>query len=107
MGTEALRGERGWGEAGAAQISVLLGAGAWGCEEPYPTSSLSSDAFDFNYGVCVMRMREGLNISEVMQAHSEYTPHVLSTPVKNQNRILESSRTQLFSSDGGTRGGNE
>lgn len=34
-------------------------------------TSLSSDAFDFNYGVCVMRMREGLNISEVMQAHSE------------------------------------
>ncbi|OWK15752.1 SLC12A3 [Cervus elaphus hippelaphus] len=29
------------------------------------------DAFDFNYGVCVMRMREGLNISEVMQAHSQ------------------------------------
>ncbi|XP_075392640.1 solute carrier family 12 member 3 isoform X2 [Tenrec ecaudatus] len=27
------------------------------------------DAFDFNYGVCVLRMREGLNISEVMQAH--------------------------------------
>ncbi|GAB5582294.1 solute carrier family 12 member 3 isoform X4 [Prionailurus iriomotensis] len=27
------------------------------------------DAFDFNYGVCVMRMREGLNVSEVMQAH--------------------------------------
>ncbi|XP_017528475.3 solute carrier family 12 member 3 isoform X3 [Manis javanica] len=27
------------------------------------------DAFDFNYGVCVMRMREGLNISKVMQAH--------------------------------------
>ncbi|KAK2491728.1 hypothetical protein MC885_014167 [Smutsia gigantea] len=27
------------------------------------------DAFDFNYGVCVMRMREGLNISRVMQAH--------------------------------------
>ncbi|XP_044787823.1 solute carrier family 12 member 3 isoform X5 [Bubalus bubalis] len=27
------------------------------------------DAFDLNYGVCVMRMREGLNISEVMQAH--------------------------------------
>nr|XP_044617399.1 solute carrier family 12 member 3 isoform X1 [Equus asinus] len=27
------------------------------------------DAFDFNYGVCVMRMREGLNISEMMQAH--------------------------------------
>ncbi|XP_055001875.1 solute carrier family 12 member 3 isoform X3 [Sorex araneus] len=27
------------------------------------------DAFDFNYGVCVLRMREGLNVSEVMQAH--------------------------------------
>ncbi|KAM5263922.1 solute carrier family 12 member 3 isoform 2-T2 [Ctenodactylus gundi] len=27
------------------------------------------DAFDFNYGVCIMRMREGLNVSEVMQAH--------------------------------------
>ncbi|XP_036130359.1 solute carrier family 12 member 3 isoform X2 [Molossus molossus] len=27
------------------------------------------DAFDLNYGVCVVRMREGLNISEVMQAH--------------------------------------
>ncbi|XP_019522382.1 PREDICTED: solute carrier family 12 member 3 isoform X2 [Hipposideros armiger] len=31
--------------------------------------SILHDAFDFNYGVCVMRMREGLNISEVMQAH--------------------------------------
>ncbi|KAM6176822.1 solute carrier family 12 member 3 isoform 2-T2 [Erethizon dorsatum] len=27
------------------------------------------DAFDFNYGMCIMRMREGLNVSEVMQAH--------------------------------------
>ncbi|XP_006863610.1 PREDICTED: solute carrier family 12 member 3 isoform X2 [Chrysochloris asiatica] len=27
------------------------------------------DAFDLNYGVCVLRMREGLNISGVMQAH--------------------------------------
>jgi len=27
------------------------------------------DAFDFNYGVCVMRMREGLNVSDVLQAH--------------------------------------
>ncbi|NP_001076118.1 solute carrier family 12 member 3 [Oryctolagus cuniculus] len=27
------------------------------------------DAFDLSYGVCVMRMREGLNVSEVMQAH--------------------------------------
>ncbi|XP_054152159.1 solute carrier family 12 member 3 isoform X1 [Melozone crissalis] len=27
------------------------------------------DAFDFKYGVCVMRMKEGLNISRVLQAH--------------------------------------
>lgn len=29
----------------------------------------SSDAFDFKYGVCLMRMKEGLNMSRVMQAH--------------------------------------
>ncbi|KAM6118042.1 LOW QUALITY PROTEIN: solute carrier family 12 member 3 [Pterocles gutturalis] len=27
------------------------------------------DAFDFKYGVCLMRMKEGLNVSQVMQAH--------------------------------------
>ncbi|XP_068812185.1 solute carrier family 12 member 3 isoform X2 [Struthio camelus] len=27
------------------------------------------DAFDFKYGVCLMRMKEGLNTSRVMQAH--------------------------------------
>uniref|UniRef100_A0A8C6XJ68 Solute carrier family 12 member 3 n=1 Tax=Naja naja TaxID=35670 RepID=A0A8C6XJ68_NAJNA len=30
------------------------------------------DAFDFKYGVCVMRVKEGLNISRIMQAHSEF-----------------------------------
>uniref|UniRef100_A0A452T0H1 Solute carrier family 12 member 3 n=1 Tax=Ursus maritimus TaxID=29073 RepID=A0A452T0H1_URSMA len=54
------------------------------------------DAFDFNYGVCVMRMREGLNVSEVMQAHSEYMPHLLGAPVKNLNSIPESSRMIFF-----------
>ncbi|XP_054372109.1 solute carrier family 12 member 3 isoform X2 [Molothrus ater] len=29
----------------------------------------SSDAFDFKYGVCLMRMKEGLNVSRVLQAH--------------------------------------
>ncbi|XP_037671950.1 solute carrier family 12 member 3 isoform X10 [Choloepus didactylus] len=29
------------------------------------------DAFDFNYGVCVMRLQEGLNVSEAMQAHMD------------------------------------
>lgn len=33
--------------------------------------SPSSDAFDFKYGVCLLRMKEGLNISRVVQAHSE------------------------------------
>ncbi|NXI89305.1 S12A3 protein, partial [Psophia crepitans] len=28
------------------------------------------DAFDFKYGVCLMRMKEGLNVSRVMQAHA-------------------------------------
>ncbi|XP_067408189.1 solute carrier family 12 member 3 isoform X1 [Emydura macquarii macquarii] len=27
------------------------------------------DAFDFKYGVCLMRMKEGLNVSRMMQAH--------------------------------------
>lgn len=57
-------------------------------------TSLSSDAFDFNYGVCVMRMREGLNISEVMQAHSEYPPS--RHPCHRQNRIPGSARTHFF-----------
>lgn len=68
----------------------------WDQEDPDPTSSLSSDAFDFNYGVCVMRMREGLNVSEVMQAHSEYMPQLLGAPVKNLNSIPESSRMIFF-----------
>ncbi|KFP19634.1 Solute carrier family 12 member 3, partial [Egretta garzetta] len=29
------------------------------------------DAFDFKYGVCLMRMKEGLNVSRVMQAHGD------------------------------------
>lgn len=28
-----------------------------------------SDAFDLQYGVCVLRMKEGLDISRTMQAH--------------------------------------
>ncbi|NWX42514.1 S12A3 protein, partial [Steatornis caripensis] len=29
------------------------------------------DAFDFKYSVCLMRMKEGLNVSHVMQAHAD------------------------------------
>ncbi|NWR60093.1 S12A3 protein, partial [Bucorvus abyssinicus] len=31
------------------------------------------DAFDFKYGVCLMRMKEGLNVSWVLQAHVDST----------------------------------
>ncbi|NXI79266.1 S12A3 protein, partial [Rhipidura dahli] len=31
------------------------------------------DAFDFKYGVCLMRMKEGLNVSRVLQAHVDLT----------------------------------
>ncbi|NXY15742.1 S12A3 protein, partial [Atrichornis clamosus] len=31
------------------------------------------DAFDFKYGVCLMRMKEGLNVSRVLQAHLDPT----------------------------------
>ncbi|NWU10973.1 S12A3 protein, partial [Cephalopterus ornatus] len=31
------------------------------------------DAFDFKYGVCLMRMKEGLNVSRVLQAHVDST----------------------------------
>ncbi|XP_072728484.1 solute carrier family 12 member 3 isoform X2 [Ciconia boyciana] len=29
------------------------------------------DAFDFKYGVCLLRMKEGLNVSHVIQAHAD------------------------------------
>ncbi|NXW84043.1 S12A3 protein, partial [Alopecoenas beccarii] len=31
------------------------------------------DAFDFKYSVCLMRMKDGLNVSRVMQAHADPT----------------------------------
>uniref|UniRef100_A0A672U957 Solute carrier family 12 member 3 n=1 Tax=Strigops habroptila TaxID=2489341 RepID=A0A672U957_STRHB len=31
------------------------------------------DAFDFKYGVCLIRMKEGLNVSRVLQAHVDPT----------------------------------
>nr|XP_028696564.1 solute carrier family 12 member 3 isoform X15 [Macaca mulatta] len=51
-------------------IGILQSPPRWDLREKLDLiSSLSSDAFDFNYGVCVMRMREGLNVSKMMQAH--------------------------------------
>uniref|UniRef100_A0A452T0A5 Solute carrier family 12 member 3 n=1 Tax=Ursus maritimus TaxID=29073 RepID=A0A452T0A5_URSMA len=50
------------------------------------------DAFDFNYGVCVMRMREGLNVSEVMQAHMD--PEAL---------VQEEQASTIFQSEQGRK----
>ncbi|KAB1274678.1 Solute carrier family 12 member 3 [Camelus dromedarius] len=50
------------------------------------------DAFDFNYGVCVMRMREGLNISKVMQAHMD--PEAL---------VWEEQASTIFQSEQGKK----
>ncbi|NWU64169.1 S12A3 protein, partial [Pterocles burchelli] len=53
-----------------------------GYKRNWQTASLQSledyvgilhDAFDFKYGVCLMRMKEGLNVSRVMQAHADAT----------------------------------
>ncbi|NP_001192240.1 solute carrier family 12 member 3 isoform 1 [Mus musculus] len=50
------------------------------------------DAFDFNYGVCVMRMREGLNVSEALQTHT--TPEAL---------IQEEQASTIFQSEQGKK----
>ncbi|XP_029388314.1 solute carrier family 12 member 3 isoform X2 [Mus pahari] len=49
------------------------------------------DAFDFNYGVCVMRMREGLNVSEAQQSH---TPEAL---------VQEEQASTIFQSEQGKK----
>ncbi|PNJ62702.1 SLC12A3 isoform 5 [Pongo abelii] len=50
------------------------------------------DAFDFNYGVCVMRMREGLNVSKMMQVHMD--PKAL---------VQEEQATTIFQSEQGKK----
>eukprot|EP00073_Rattus_norvegicus_P032100 XP_006255199.1 PREDICTED: solute carrier family 12 member 3-like isoform X2 [Rattus norvegicus] len=49
------------------------------------------DAFDFNYGVCIMRMREGLNVSEALQTH---TPEAL---------VQEEQTSTIFQSEQGKK----
>ncbi|RLW01324.1 hypothetical protein DV515_00008199 [Chloebia gouldiae] len=39
---------------------------------PRSLTAAVSDAFDFKYGVCLMRMKEGLNVSRVLQAHGKW-----------------------------------
>ncbi|XP_025026282.1 solute carrier family 12 member 3 [Python bivittatus] len=41
------------------------------------------DAFDFKYGVCMMRVKEGLNISRIIQAHINPVFDPADVPQKN------------------------
>ncbi|XP_075289690.1 solute carrier family 12 member 3 isoform X2 [Opisthocomus hoazin] len=41
------------------------------------------DAFDFKYGVCLMRMKDGLNVSRVVQAHVNPMFEVAEQPGEN------------------------
>ncbi|XP_008833144.1 solute carrier family 12 member 3 isoform X5 [Nannospalax galili] len=50
------------------------------------------DAFDFNYGVCVMRMCEGLNVPDMMQMHTG--PEVL---------VQEEQASTIFQSEQGKK----
>uniref|UniRef100_A0ACB8EAS6 Uncharacterized protein n=1 Tax=Sphaerodactylus townsendi TaxID=933632 RepID=A0ACB8EAS6_9SAUR len=43
------------------------------------------DAFDFKYGLCMMRMKEGLNISRLMQAHINPVFDPEGDPQKNDD----------------------
>ncbi|KAF7242754.1 Solute carrier family 12 member 3 [Varanus komodoensis] len=43
------------------------------------------DAFDFRYGVCMMRMKDGLNISRLMQAHVNPVFDPAEDPEKNED----------------------
>ncbi|XP_004704711.1 solute carrier family 12 member 3 isoform X2 [Echinops telfairi] len=76
------------------------------------------DAFDFNYGVCVLRMREGLNISEVMQAHINpvFDPaedskearangarHSVSATMAPQALVREEQASTIFQSEQGRK----
>uniref|UniRef100_A0A8D2J872 Solute carrier family 12 member 3 n=1 Tax=Varanus komodoensis TaxID=61221 RepID=A0A8D2J872_VARKO len=46
------------------------------------------DAFDFRYGVCMMRMKDGLNISRLMQAHVNPVFDPAEDPEKNEDSCL-------------------
>ncbi|XP_077842277.1 solute carrier family 12 member 3 isoform X25 [Macaca mulatta] len=67
------------------------------------------DAFDFNYGVCVMRMREGLNVSKMMQAHINpvFDPaedgKEASARVDPKALVQEEQATTVFQSEQGKK----
>uniref|UniRef100_A0A2R9BHP5 Solute carrier family 12 member 3 n=1 Tax=Pan paniscus TaxID=9597 RepID=A0A2R9BHP5_PANPA len=67
------------------------------------------DAFDFNYGVCVMRMREGLNVSKMMQAHINpvFDPaedgKEASARVDPKALVKEEEATTIFQSEQGKK----
>uniref|UniRef100_A0A8I5TXT1 Solute carrier family 12 member 3 n=1 Tax=Pongo abelii TaxID=9601 RepID=A0A8I5TXT1_PONAB len=67
------------------------------------------DAFDFNYGVCVMRMREGLNVSKMMQVHINpvFDPaedaKEASARVDPKALVQEEQATTIFQSEQGKK----
>lgn len=76
LGTPAPGGGPAVGCGDAAAACAGSGrAGSATRHEPATVNCLllppSSDAFDFKYGVCLLRMKEGLNVSRVMQAHGK------------------------------------
>uniref|UniRef100_A0A8C3Y8E2 Solute carrier family 12 member 3 n=1 Tax=Catharus ustulatus TaxID=91951 RepID=A0A8C3Y8E2_CATUS len=74
------------------------------------------DAFDFKYGVCLMRMKEGLNVSQVLQAHvnptfeaAEHpkngtgTKHPLAPAVDPTTLASEHQASTIFQSEQGKK----
>ncbi|KAM6123579.1 solute carrier family 12 member 3 [Phoenicopterus ruber ruber] len=65
------------------------------------------DAFDFKYGVCLMRMKEGLNVSRVMQAHAGSAPcrrrDPLSPAADPAALVGEQQASTIFQSEQGKK----
>uniref|UniRef100_A0A8B9IXU8 Solute carrier family 12 member 3 n=1 Tax=Amazona collaria TaxID=241587 RepID=A0A8B9IXU8_9PSIT len=63
------------------------------------------DAFDFKYGVCLMRMKEGLNVSQVLQAHINPTFEAAEngTRVDPTTLACEQQASTIFQSEQGKK----
>ncbi|KAK4814139.1 hypothetical protein QYF61_009058 [Mycteria americana] len=65
---------------GILQYGHVGSSSPWGRWHP---AVAPRDAFDFKYGVCLLRMKEGLNISQVIQAHVNPTFETAEHPEEN------------------------
>nr|XP_033797255.1 solute carrier family 12 member 3 isoform X2 [Geotrypetes seraphini] len=57
------------------------------------------DAFDFNFGLCILRMKEGLNISRMMQAHINPVFQQAEDPILKQSEVNGIAPTTNSTSD--------